>query len=260
MNATATWIALLFVPANRPDRFARAAASGADAVILDLEDAVPDDAKEAARAGLCGIALDRPFLVRINGAETAWYENDLASLAHIAPAAVILPKAERTEDVARLSMIAPVIALIETARGLVQARAIAQSGYVARLAFGSVDFAADLGCDHVPEALAHARAELVMASRLGGLPPPIDGVTTDLGSSDAVRVDAERACMLGFGGKLTIHPDQVPIVRAAFQPSAETVAWARMVLESGDGAVRVAGMMVDEPVRARARAILSRKQ
>lgn len=250
-------LAPLFVPANRPDRFAKAAASGTDAVVLDLEDAVPADAKDAARAELRHVALHVPVIVRINGVGTRWHEEDCAALAGMSIAAIMVPKVERLEDLGHVGAVAPVIALVETARGLAEARTLAQSGVIARLAFGSVDYAADIGCDHVPDALLSARCELVLASRLGDLPPPIDGVTTDIASTVAAGEDARAARSLGFGGKLLIHPSQVAPVLDGFRPKPEEVDWARSVLDSGDGAVKIDGMMVDGPVRARARAILA---
>lgn len=248
----------LFVPGDRPERFAKAGASGADAVILDLEDAVPAAAKDAARAALTAAFTELPIVVRVNASGTPWHEADVAVAADLNMAAIMLPKSERIEDVARLAAQRPVIALIETVAGVAGARALATSGHVARLAFGSVDYAANLGCDHVPEALAAARAEIVFASRLGGLLPPLDGVTTELNDRAAVENDARRAAMLGFGGKLAIHPRQVEDICAAFRPAPEQIEWARRVLFSGEGAVRVDGAMVDEPVRSRARIILAR--
>ncbi len=258
MSGIASLIAPLFVPANRPERFVKAAASGADAVILDLEDGVSADLKGVARDNLHDLALDRPVIVRINGVGTPWHESDCAALEGIAIAAIMLPKAEQVGDLARLQAIAPIIAMVETAIGLAEARAMAQSGFAARLAFGSVDYAADLGCDHTHEALCAARTELVLASRLGSLPAPMDGVTMDLSSATAAHEDALRACSLGFGGKLLVHPNQVNPVLDAFRPSAGQIDWARHVASSGDGVTRLNGMMVDEPVKARARAILAR--
>jgi citrate lyase subunit beta / citryl-CoA lyase len=258
MTGIASIVAPLFVPANRSERFAKAAASGADAVILDLEDAVPADAKHIARAALSSFALDCPLIVRINGVGTPWHEEDCAAIGALSLAAIMLPKTERVEDLARLRSIAPVIALVETARGVAESRGIAQSGMAARLAFGSVDYAADLGCDHDYDLLYAARAELVLASRLGNLPPPIDGVTTDLASTVTADRDARAARALGFGGKLLIHPSQVDIVLDAFRPSVAEIDWARRIIDSGDGAVRLDGAMVDEPVRIRARAVLAR--
>jgi citrate lyase subunit beta / citryl-CoA lyase len=250
----------LFVPANRPDRFAKAAASGADAVILDLEDAVPADAKDAARAALATQFTDLAVIVRINAAGTPPHGSDLSAVAVLRPAAVMLPKAEDPDGVTAICRLLddiPVIALIETALGLSQARAIATVPGVTRLAFGSVDFCADLGMAHLREMLLPARAELVLASRLARIAAPIDGVTMRLDDPSETASDAAHARALGMTGKLCIHPGQVAPVKAAFAPHEAEVDWARRVLASGDGAVRVDGAMVDEPVRIRARMILA---
>lgn len=250
----------LFVPADRPERFEKAAASGTDAVILDLEDSVAAEAKDAARAALAKGFTHLPVIVRINAYGTSWHAADLMAVAALAPAAVILPKAE---DVDRITDVAdalglPVIALVESARGLANARAIAAARGVARLAFGSVDYCADLSCDHIREGLLAARVELVLASRLAGIPGPIDGVTLRLDDLALTRDDAAHARALGMTGKLCIHPKQIAEVKAAFAPAEHEIAWARRVTASGDGAVTVDGAMVDEPVRIRARAILAK--
>ena len=250
----------LFVPANRPERFARAAASGADAIILDLEDAVAPDAKDAARAALRRDFTDLPVIVRINAAGTAAHDADLAAMAALCPDAVMLPKAESAagcQAVARALNAMPLIALIESARGLAHARDIAATPGVVRLAFGSVDFCADLGCAHLPELLLPARSELVLAARLAGIAAPIDGVTVQLDDPQISHDDAAHARALGMTGKLCIHPRQIAPVRRAFAPSDAEIDWARRVLTSGEGAVSVDGAMVDEPVRLRARAILA---
>jgi citrate lyase subunit beta / citryl-CoA lyase len=248
----------LFVPANRPERFEKAARSGADAVILDLEDAVPFDAKDAARSALRRDFTDLPVVVRVNAAGSAAHAADLMAVSALRPAAIILPKAESPSFVEALAntLACQVIALIETARGLANARQIAAAQGVARLAFGSVDLCADLGCAHEREILAPARFELVLASRLAGIAAPIDGVTVRLDDLSETSSDAAHARDLGMGGKLCIHPSQIAPVREAFAPGEAEIAWARRVLASGDGAVLVDGAMVDEPVRARARAIL----
>jgi citrate lyase subunit beta/citryl-CoA lyase len=254
------FIAPLFVPGIRPERFAKAAASGADAIIIDLEDAVPANAKAEARSALRADFTGLPVLVRINGAGTDWHTDDLQAASGLPFAGIVLPKAEMGVALENLcsSIRMPVIALVETARGLVDARNIAALPGVARLAFGSIDFCADLGCEHSREALLSTRCEMVVASRLGGKPAPIDGVTTAIDDAEAVTGDARHARMLGFGGKLCIHPKQVSPVMTAFQPGESEIAWAHKVLASGDGAVAVDGAMVDEPVRIRARAILKR--
>lgn len=249
----------LFVPADRPERFAKAAASRADAVILDLEDAVAGEAKDAARAALAVGFADVPVIVRINALGTPWHAADVRAVAALRPAAVMLPKAEAAAAVSAVAseLGLPVIALVETARGLAHARAIALADGVARLAFGSVDFCADLGGAHLREVLLPARFELVLASRLAGIAAPLDGVTVQLDDLSVSHDDAAHARALGMTGKLCIHPKQVPAVRRAFAPTEAELDWARRVVASGDGAVSVDGAMVDEPVRLRARAILA---
>lgn len=251
----------LFVPGDRPERFEKAGSAGADAIILDLEDAVAPHAKVTARATLT-TALGAPVLVRINAAGTPWHEEDLAAVSRLAPAAVVLPKAEDTATLdqvhAALGATIPIIALLESARGLAAARSIAAHPAVGRIAFGSIDFCADLGCAHEREVLLAARSELVLASRLAGLPAPVDGVTTSIDDAASITSDARHGRALGFGGKLAIHPRQIAPIRVGFAPDADEIAWAERVLASGAGAAAVDGAMVDEPVRIRARAILAR--
>lgn len=251
----------LFVPANRPERFAKAAASDADAVILDLEDAVPAAEKDSARANLTVDFTDKPVIVRINASGTAFHDADIEALKRLGVAAVMVSKAEKVADVSALWSAldgqVPVIALIESAIGLANARALAALEGVVRLAFGSIDYCADLGCAHKREVLLPVRSELVLASKLAGIAAPIDGVTADLTDVEEIHSDTAHAKDLGMTGKLCIHPKQVAEVRKAFAPSEAELEWARRVLESGDGAATVDGAMVDEPVRIRARAILA---
>lgn len=249
----------LFVPATRPERFEKAAAAGPDAVILDLEDAVAPPEKDAARALLRTGFTALPVVVRVNARGTPWHESDLAALAATGAAAVMLPKTEDPADVAAMRDALgdlPMIALVETARGLAHARAIAAAG-ATRLAFGSVDYCADLGCDHTREALLAARSELVLASRLGGLPAPVDGVTVRVDDGAEAQADARHAKSLGMGAKLCIHPRQVAAVADGFAPTRAEAEWARRVMAAGDGAVQVDGAMVDPPVKLRAAAILA---
>ncbi|MCD2172210.1 HpcH/HpaI aldolase/citrate lyase family protein [Rhizobium sp. C4] len=259
-----TWLdftTALFVPADRPERFAKAAAAGADAVIIDLEDAVAPSSKASARETLSPGQLNVPLILRINGAGTQWHAQDIAVAAQLDLVAIMLPKAEMDGTLEALQQgparHLPVIALIETARGLDEARAIAASPGIARLAFGSIDFCADLGCAHQRNALLLARSSLVLASRLAGLPAPIDGVTTAIDDDGLVADDARYGRALGFGGKLCIHPRQIGPVKAGYHPDEAEIAWAEKVLNSGDAAVAVDGAMVDEPVRIRARRILA---
>lgn len=254
----------LFVPADRPERYGKAFAAGADAVIVDLEDAVAPADKDAARGALAAASADLaraacPVLLRINARTTAFYEADLAVARQVPLAGLMLAKAEAATDVADLAARSgrPVLALIESARGLAAARDIAASG--ARLAFGSIDLAADLGCAHIWDALLGARTELVLASRLAGLAGPIDGVTTAVKDAGATEHDMRRAASLGMAGKLLIHPAQIGPARIGLRPTADELAWAERVLAAGDGAAAaVDGAMVDAPVRLRAEQIRRR--
>ncbi|RVO73509.1 HpcH/HpaI aldolase/citrate lyase family protein [Sinorhizobium medicae] len=251
----------LFVPGDRPERFAKAAVSGADAIIIDLEDAVAPENKRMARSALITAFTSLPIILRCNGAATRWHKDDLAAAATLNLAAIMLPKAEMDgaidEIYADAAMRLPLIALIETARGVADARAIAAHPAVHRIAFGSIDFCADLGCAHERDALLASRSELVLASRLADLPAPVDGVTTVIEDADLIADDARHGRALGFGGKLCIHPKQIAPVRAGFRPDPAEIAWAKRVLATGEGAAAVDGAMVDEPVRARARKILA---
>ena len=151
--------------------------------------------------------------------------------------------------------------MIETTQGLEDARCIAATPGISRLAFGSIDFCADLGCAHHRDILLPVRLELVMASRLAQKPAPFDGVTTQLDDLALTEADARHARDVGMTGKLCIHPKQISAVYRAFAPSEKDIAWAMRVLGLPDqGAVNVDGEMVDEPVRIRARAILAQVQ
>jgi citrate lyase subunit beta / citryl-CoA lyase len=258
--------AWLFVPATRPERFDKALAAGASQVIIDLEDAVAPADKDSARAALSAWLQTTParVAVRVNAADTAWFHDDLALVNHPAVAVVVLPKAEQMRALATIAARRADIALvplIESGLGLANARALAAAPKVQRLAFGSIDLQVDLGLRSATEdELLPFRAELVLASRLAHLAPPLDGVTTAIDDEALLAQDVARAHRLGFGGKLCIHPKQVAGVRAGFAPSADELAWARRVLDaagsSGGAAVQVDGKMVDKPVLLRAQAIL----
>lgn len=253
----------LFVPATRPDRFDKAAASGADAVVIDLEDAVAPADKERARANLEGVSLPVPVIVRINPVGMMWHKDDLATMRALRPDAVMVPKAEAGERLSEiLSALAPipVIALVETALGAANARTIADMQGVARLAFGSIDYCADLDCDHDAAVLLPARSNLVLASRLAGLPAPMDGVTADTVDLTQTSADAHHARALGMGGKLLIHPAQVAPARRAFEPTQAQIKQARRILSAPEGVALLDGEMVDAPVRARAERVLARAE
>jgi citrate lyase subunit beta/citryl-CoA lyase len=257
----------LFVPANRPDRFDKASGSGAHQVILDLEDAVAPDDKEAARRPVAQWQGRGDAVVRLNGADTPFFEADLEMILEAGVTEVMLPKAE----IAALDRLAAmlkgacrIIALIETVRGYFELRALGNSGLLSRFAFGNLDFGLDAGVTEATQELDPVRLAIVLESRLAGLPPPIDGVTTSWSDPAAFGAAVGRTRALGFGAKLCIHPAQVRPVNEAFLPTAEEVAWARRVMEASDGgrigAVALDGKMIDAPVTRRARMILGSAQ
>lgn len=251
----------LFVPGNRPERFEKALASAADRVIVDLEDAVPPAQKDAARATVAGwLSADRPVVLRVNAAGTPWFRDDLALCGRPGVAAVMLAKAERAEDLARVGAATPVIALIESAAGFENLREIAAAPNLQRLAFGAIDFQLDLDMRASFDELLCFRSRLVLVSRLANLAAPIDSPSTAIDVSQEVESEAQRARRLGFGAKLCIHPTQLEVVNRSFGPSEADVAWAKRVLEvaeaSGGAAAALDGKMIDKPVILRAQAIL----
>ncbi|NIJ14816.1 citrate lyase subunit beta/citryl-CoA lyase [Saccharomonospora amisosensis] len=253
---------LLFVPGDRPDRFAKAVATGADAVVVDLEDAVAPESKERARAAAAEwlSAGNADTLVRINAHGTPWFADDLAMVIE-ANAAVMLPKAQDAEVLAALGA-AGVVPLVETAAGIQRAREVCTAPGVVRVAFGSVDLAAELGVAHDDHlALTYARSALVVASAAAGLPGPIDGVTTALHDTDALLADLRHARRLGFTGKLCVHPSQVTPLHDSLKPTPSELDWAKRVLAAAaDGAAaQVDGQLVDKPVVERARGLIERE-
>ena len=257
----------LFVPGNRPERFPKACASGADVVIVDLEDAVPDGQKSFARESVAfWLSADRPVYVRVNGTTTAWFEEDVAAIRRPGLAGVVLPKAEGRGPLAALAALLPdpvrILPIVETAAGVWNVLEIASSPKVERLAFGALDFQLDTGIAGEGEELLYARSRIVLASRVAGILPPLDGVTTGLDAPDALASDIRRARRLGFGGKLCIHPKQVAAINEGFLPTEREIAWAKGVLaaasSSGEGASRRDGQMIDRPVIEQAKRILER--
>ncbi len=261
----------LFVPGHRPERFAKALASGADAVIIDLEDAVPLDAKGTARTALLDAWKDfdpaerARLLVRVNPAGTPWHEADLAAVASLTGlGALMLPKAENPQQVEQAFRTSSkrVLPLIESAEGVGQMDAIARAAGTLRLGLGHIDLQADLGlrCGPDEAELAPVRLAMVVASRRAGLPAPVDGVTTATQDAEALAADAQRSRRFGFGAKLCIHPAQVAGVHQALAPTAAECDWARRVLAAevaaGGGAFSVDGKMVDPPVLLLARSLL----
>jgi len=304
---------LLFVPGHRADRFAKALAAGADAVVVDLEDAVPPSAKQDARAAVAAwldasplaaftprapngdapntpralahaaavdpVAMPLPVVadrapvttdvraprifVRINGADSAWFDDDLSLVGKAALDVVMVPKSEGRDVLARVlgAGAHALVPLVETAVGFANLREIAGATGVERLAFGTIDFQVDLGMrDANEDELLPFRTQFVLESRLASIAAPIDGVSTAIDDAARLAHDVHRARRLGFGGKLCIHPRQVEQVNALFAPGDAEIAWAQRVLEAagaaGGAAVAIDGKMVDKPVMLRAEAIL----
>lgn len=253
----------LFVPGNRPDRYAKAFTSGADAVVLDLEDAVPAADKDSARDSIkAWLSSERNVYLRINAPDSAWYRADLELCGMSGVAGIVLPKTERTSEIEAVVSAGArrVLPLIETAQGMWNANQLARGTNVLRLMFGTIDFKLDMGIDGDDEELLYFRSQLVLLSRVAEIQPPVDGVTTEIDDVAAIRRDTTRGRRLGFGGKLCIHPRQVPHVNACFMPTREQVEWARKVVQaahqSGGAAIALDGQMIDRPVILKAQQIL----
>lgn len=253
----------LYVPGNRPDRFDKAVATGADLVILDLEDAVPPADKAAARESVATwLATARTgclLQVRVNEGSA----DDLAALAGLTGFEVRLPKVESVAQVDRVVTAlpgVPVTALLETAYGVAHADAIAAHPAVTRLGLGESDLASELGTRN-DAVLDHARISLLYAARAAGLPAPMLSAYPAIKDLAGLRTDTERGRALGWYGRVAIHPAQLPVIAEVFAPSAADRAWAEEVLAAtrhGGVATLSNGEMVDPAMVGRARAILSR--
>lgn len=263
----------LFVPATRPDRIGKALAGGADAVIVDLEDAVPADAKDQARSTLVTFFEQNPdvkVLVRINSADTDAFEADLA-LCRDAKAVfgVMLAKADSAKDIEYTADTTkkPVWPLIESGAGIAALAELVNARGIARLSIGALDLASDLGLTpDTPGAekmLDHCRSQLAIHSRAAGLAPPVETVVPVIDQPDVILQVAINASQMGFTGMLAIHPAQLPAIHQAFTPNASQVEWAQQIVAGAAefGAVfQLNGKMVDAPVIKQAHNILARAQ
>jgi citrate lyase subunit beta/citryl-CoA lyase len=254
----------LFAPGHNAKLVEKVFTAGADAVVLDLEDAVPPDAKEQARAAVAAVIVDRSAVVRVNEARSQECERDLAAVAEHA-AAIRIPKCETPDEVAWVAERAPgvpLICAIETARGVLAAEQLAAVDGVAHLSMGGVDLRRDLRTSGGTMQTLYVRSHLVVVSRAAGLDPPIDSVYPHLDDDTGLREEASFANSLGFFGKGAIHPRQLPTLHEVFTPSNEQLRWARAVLaafeEAGHGAARLPdGEFIDLPVAQRARRLLA---
>ena len=261
----------LFVPGNRPERFAKALAAGAGVVIIDLEDAVAADAKQEARQHIEQFASEHPdarYMVRVNAVGTEWFEADIdLCRAHPSIHGVVLPKAESAQQVQRVRQHTgkPVLPIVESARGVQALDELARAQGVDRLAFGYLDLMLDTGT-HPDTAgarilLDHVRCRMVLASAAAGIGAPLDGVHPDFRDTATLSNIAIQVRDMGFAGVLCIHPAQVTVVHAAFAATEEEREWAQRVLaeheRTGSAAFQIDGQMVDMPVIERARRILN---
>lgn len=264
---------VLFVPGDRPDRFIKAHTSGADLIILDLEDAVAlKDKKTALDSVVAALSSQHDGIdggrltsvVRINSEQASL---ELAALRDVSEVSgngllgVVVPKAESATQIADVARALPqgmaIIALIETAQGLINVNEVASAPCVTRLAFGAVDFSADVDGDH-PELLSFARSQIVIASAAAGIAAPLDSPSLAIKEQEQTRAESNSARAFGFGGKLCIHPAQLDAVHQGFRPSEEQIAWAKKILEHEGSATQVDGIMIDKPVIDKAKKLLAR--
>lgn len=271
----------LFVPGDRPERFAKAMAAGADVVIIDLEDAVAagqhQTALDAVVEALTGSEIRA--LVRVHPTGDSLHARELDVLmggptsdnAGVPLTGLLGLVVAKADDPAalrelrdRVSPELAVIPLIESAQGMVLSLEIAQIPGVTRLAFGAVDYTLDIGARPEPEFLASARSQLVLVSRVASIAAPLDSPPTEILDLEVVAAGAARARGYGFGGALAIHPAQLSALRTGFAPTSAEVEWAREVLAAEDrdgaGAGQVRGQLVDRPVFDRARAIIRKSE
>ncbi|WP_135364078.1 HpcH/HpaI aldolase/citrate lyase family protein [Halosimplex halophilum] len=273
---------VLFAPGDRPELMQKAPATGADAVVFDLEDAVAPDRKAEAGAAVqevladLGPGADPEVCVRVRPPGRGAADDLDAILAGDARAALdalVLPKAESADDVTDLADLAaerdadpPVLALVETAAGVLHAEAVAAAEPTDALIFGAEDLAADIGATRTDEGteVLHAREHVVLAAAAAGV-DAVDTVYTDFEDEAGLRADTEFALELGYDGKLAIHPSQVGPINETFTPDPERVEWAERVLAAkadadteGRGVFAVDGEMVDAPLVAQAERVMER--
>lgn len=261
---------VLFVPGSRPERFEKALAAGPDAVIIDLEDAVEQEHKPQAREHIRAFAQSNPhtrFLVRVNGATTPWFDDDLALCASLPGVdAIVLPKAEFSSQIKEAAQTGKsVLPIIESPQGVLALGELAASPRVMRLSFGSLDLMLELGTTaDTPAAhtlLEHVRCQILLHSAVHGLAQPLDGVFPDFTDTQGLQRHALHIKHMGFAGMLCIHPAQIAPIHAAFMPSDSELDWARRVVDRADStgasAFQLDGKMVDVPVIERARRILA---
>jgi len=260
MQSPRSW---LFAPGHNERFLVKAFGFGADAVLLDLEDAVPPELKGDARRLVREAVRERPCWVRVNRPRSADCAKDLEALGDLVRG-LRIPKVESAADVAWVAERVPGVLLdcsIESAAALVALNEIASAPACTLLSLGNVDLANDLGIDGGYQELNTARSLIVIAARAAGKPPPSDGVYTKIGDELGLKNEANASRMLGLFGKSAIHPSQIPIINEVFTASPDRIAWAKRVMEafeaSGGAATKLSdGQFVDLPIADRARRVL----
>ena len=253
----------LFAPGHVARYVDKAFRSDADAVLLDLEDAVPPDLRAPARQAVHRVASERACWVRINPAGTIEADRDIAALGGVV-AGFRVPKVQGAEDVRWVAERAPGVRIdctIESARGVIAALEIASTPGCSLLSFGGIDFAADIGIDGGSTETLYARSAVVVAARAAGISPPSDGIYPNLDDDAGLRRSAEDARRLGFCGKAAIHPKQVSIINEVFATSEAQLMWAKRVIAAFEASAGQAtkledGEFVDLAVVRRARQLL----
>ncbi|MEM7057973.1 MAG: CoA ester lyase [Pseudomonadota bacterium] len=274
----------LFAPGNHPRKVEKVFSAGADAVILDLEDAVAVAEKSATRAVVVqAMQPARSCLgyIRINALDTVWAFEDLEAVVTPGVDGIVVPKIESPEALATTEWVITalerkrglpeggidVLPIIETGKGVATVRDIAKAARRTRwLSFGAGDYTADMGLDLTRDEAecAHARAEIAVASRAARLEPPIDTVWTRLDDPEGLAATAQTVKAMGFQGKLCIHPNQIDAVHQVFTPDAETIAQAQRIVDAfdraeaeGSASIQVDGLFVDYPIVQRAQRTLA---
>ena len=273
----------LFAPGNHPRKVEKVFGAGADAVILDLEDAVAIAEKEATRASVvAALKRERPCrgYVRVNALDTPFCFGDLENVIGPWLDGIVLPKVERAADLQMVDWAMTnferktgctegsidLMPIIETGRGVANAREIcAAGGRLKRVSFGAGDYTRDMGLEWTFEEteLLPAQSEIVLASRINGLEPPIDTVFIHIREHDAFERSAKRTRQFGFQGKLCIHPDQVPAANKVLTPTQEETDWARKIISgfaeaeaTGSASIQIDGYFVDYPIVEKAQRIV----
>jgi citrate lyase subunit beta/citryl-CoA lyase len=272
---------LLFAPAVRPDFILRLPERGADAVVIDCEDATPAGAKQEARANIRSLVPtilgpEMQVFVRVNSVASEWFEADIAEGLVEGLAGIVVPKIESTDQIDRVAVALRraghprlgVLAGIETALGVADARALLTHPSVVGGYFGAEDFIADMGGVRTRSGgeVVFARSAVALAARLAGV-TMVDQIVADFRDDERFLEEAASARAMGYHGKLCIHPRQVELANTAFVPTAEEIEHARRLLAAYDkasaagvAAIDFEGQMVDEPLAAHARRILALAQ